>query len=170
MKTEDRLHIELNKYALQILDKYKNIHFPKGLALPVISNAKMNEYLKEAAEIAGIKEPVRIVFFKGNKRYENVLPKCELLTTHSGRKTFICNAIRLGIPTNVIMEWTGHSDYKAMKPYIKIVDAVKEENMSKFDTFPKKEEAIVKNRKPEKVPENGFTIWVRSYSINSVKS
>lgn len=135
MKTEDRLHIELNKYALQILDKYKNIHFPKGLALPVISNAKMNEYLKEAAEIAGIKEPVRIVFFKGNKRYENVLPKCELLTTHSGRKTFICNAIRLGIPTNVIMEWTGHSDYKAMKPYIKIVDAVKEENMSKFDTF-----------------------------------
>ena len=25
MKTEDRLHIELNKYALQILDKYKNI-------------------------------------------------------------------------------------------------------------------------------------------------
>ena len=36
--------------------------------------------------------------------------------------------------------------------------------------FPKKEEAIVKNRKPEKVPENGFTIWVRSYSINSVKS
>ena len=50
----------------------------------------MNEYLKEAAEIAGIKEPVRIVFFKGNKRYENVLPKCELLTTHSGRKTFIC--------------------------------------------------------------------------------
>ena len=91
--------------------------------------------LKEAAEIAGIKEPVRIVFFKGNKRYENVLPKCELLTTHSGRKTFICNAIRLGIPTNVIMEWTGHSDYKAMKPYIKIVDAVKEENMSKFDTF-----------------------------------
>ena len=108
------------------------------------------------------------MFFKGNKRYENVLPKCELLTTHSGRKTFICNAIRLGIPTNVIMEWTGHSDYKAMKPYIKIVDAVKEENMSKFDTFPKKEEAIVKNRKPEKVPENGFTIWVRSYSINSV--
>ena len=80
-----------------------------------------------------------MVFFKGNKRYENVLPKCELLTTHSGRKTFICNAIRLGIPTNVIMEWTGHSDYKAMKPYIKIVDAVKEENMSKFDTFSEEE-------------------------------
>lgn len=81
MKTEDRLHIELNKYALQILDKYKNIHFPKGLALPVISNAKMNEYLKEAAEIAGIKEPVRIVFSRETNamkmfcRSANFLPR-----------------------------------------------------------------------------------------------
>ena len=39
------------------------------------------------------------------------------------------------IPAPVIMEWTGHSDYKAMKPYIKIVDAAKIENMAKFDAF-----------------------------------
>lgn len=140
IKTEDRLHIELNKYALQILDKYKNIHFPKGLALPVISNAKMNEYLKEAAEAAGIDEPVRIVYFKGNKRFEEVSPKFALLTTHCGRRTFVVNALRLGIPAPVIMEWTGHSDYKAMKPYIKIVDAAKAENMSKFDVFYENEE------------------------------
>lgn len=140
IKTEDSLHIELNKYALQILDKYKNIHFPKGLALPVISNAKMNEYLKEAAEAAGIDEPVRIVYFKGNKRFEEVSPKYALLTTHCGRRTFVVNALRLGIPAPVIMEWTGHSDYKAMKPYIKIVDAAKAENMSKFDVFGENEE------------------------------
>lgn len=36
--------------------------------------------------------------------------------------------------------------------------------------FPKKKRAIAKNRKPEKVPENGFTIWVRLYPTNSVKS
>lgn len=142
IKTEDHLHIELNKYALQILDKYKNIHFPKGLALPVISNAKMNEYLKEAAEAAGIDEPVRIVYFKGNKRFEEVSPKYALLTTHCGRRTFVVNALRLGIPAPVIMEWTGHSDYKAMKPYIKIVDAAKAENMSKFDFFSENEEEI----------------------------
>ena len=33
------------------------------------------------------------------------------------------------------MEWTGHKDYKAMKPYIKIVDELKAENMEKFNTF-----------------------------------
>lgn len=143
IKTEERLHIELNKYALQILEKYKGIKFPNGLALPVISNAKMNEYLKEAAQIAGLNEPIRIVYFKGNKRYEEVFPKYALLTTHCGRRTFVVNALRLGIPAPVIMEWTGHSDYKAMKPYIKIVDAAKIENMDKFNSFPA-------NEKPEK--------------------
>ena len=38
------------------------------------------------------------------------------------------------------MEWTGHSSFKAMKPYMKIVDAAKAENMSKFDSFLDSEE------------------------------
>lgn len=35
----------------------------------------------------------------------------------------------------VIMKWTGHSDYKAIKPYIKIVDKLKVSEMEKFNTF-----------------------------------
>lgn len=134
-KTNDRLHIELNKYALSILDKYKEVRFPGGLALPVVSNVKMNEHLHAAAEVAGISEPVRVVQFSGNNRFEYVVPKYAVLTTYAGRRTFIVNSLRLGIPAPVIMEWTGHSDYKAMKPYIKIVDAAKAENMNKFNTF-----------------------------------
>jgi integrase len=134
-KTNDRLHIELNKYALAILNKYKDFRLPRGLALPVVANATMNEHLHDAAEEAGINEPVRIVQFCGHERIEQVVPKYSVLTTHAGRRTFIVNALRLGIPAPVIMEWTGHSDYKAMKPYIKIVDAAKIENMAKFDAF-----------------------------------
>lgn len=140
-KTNDRLHIELNKYALSILNKYKDIRFPRGLALPVISNVKMNEHLHDAAEEAGINEPVRIVQFCGNERIEEVVPKYAALTTHAGRRTFIVNGLRLGIPAPVIMEWTGHSDFKAMKPYIKIVDAAKRENMAKFDAYQTEGEA-----------------------------
>ena len=33
------------------------------------------------------------------------------------------------------MEWTGHSDFKAMKPYIKIVNDAKVENMERFNSF-----------------------------------
>ncbi len=31
------------------------------------------------------------------------------------------------------MKWTGHSDYKAMKPYIDIADSIKANAMSRFD-------------------------------------
>lgn len=132
-KTVDGLKIELNKYSKAILDKYKDIHFHNDKALPVISNVKMNEYLKELGEIAEINEPQRIVYFMGNQRYEEVYPKYSLLTTHCGRRTFIVNALYLGIPAEVVMRWTGHSDYKAMKPYIKIVDTLKEQEMNKFN-------------------------------------
>jgi site-specific recombinase XerD len=132
-KTADSLKIELNKYSKAILDKYANQEFEDDKALPVVSNAKMNEYLKELGEIAEINEPQRIVYFKGNERFEEVHPKYELLTSHCGRRTFIVNALYLGIPAEVVMKWTGHSDYGAMKPYIKIVDALKESEMDKFN-------------------------------------
>lgn len=61
------------------------------------------------------------------------------MIAHCGRRTFIVNALRLGVPSEVIMKWTGHSDYKAMKPYIKIVDKLKVSEMDKFNKFGKEE-------------------------------
>ena len=132
-KTSDGLKIELNKFSKSILDKYKDFHFPNDKALPVISNVQMNLHLKDLGEIVGFEDKQRIVYFKGNERIEEVFPKYDLLTTHCGRRTFIVNALFLGIPAEVVMRWTGHSDYKAMKPYIKIVDQLKEQSMNKFN-------------------------------------
>jgi len=141
-KTADGIRIELNKYAQAILDKYQHENLPNGKALPVISNAKMNEYLKELGELCGLNEPQKIVYFKGNARHEELYPKHELLTTHCGRRSFVVNALRLGIPAEVIMRWTGHADYKTMRPYVKIVDELKAQEMAKFDHMfkPKNEE------------------------------
>ena len=93
----------------------------------------MNDYIKDLAELAGINEPVHETYYKGNKRIETVTPKYALLGTHAGRRTFICFALSLGIPVQVIMKWTGHSDYKAMKPYIDIEDSIKASSMNKFN-------------------------------------
>jgi integrase len=149
-KTSDSLIIELNKYSNAILQKYESIRLPNDKALPVISNVKMNENIKEMGKIAGLDVPQRIVYFKGNKRYEEILPKYSLLTTHCGRRTFIVNALRLGIASEVIMKWTGHSDFKAMKPYVKIVDKLKVSEMEKFDKFLSFEQT----EKPKKTPNN----------------
>ena len=117
VKTSDSLIIELNDHsrAMAILEKYKDVEFENDKALPVITNQKMNDYLKELAELAEINEPVRQTNYKGNERIDEVTPKYALLGTHAGRRTFICNALALGIPPQVVMKWTGHSDYKAMK-------------------------------------------------------
>lgn len=134
IKTGDSLIINLNKHSRTILEKYKNIHFENDKALPVISNQKMNNYLKELGELAGIDDPIRDVYYKGNERMgEQPVPKYSLLGTHVGRRTFICRSLALGTPPQVIMKLTGHSDYKAMKPYIDIADSDKANAMSKFD-------------------------------------
>lgn len=133
VKTSDSLIIELNNHSKAILDKYKDVVFEDDKVLPVITNQKMNDYLKELAELAGIDEPVRQTYYRGNERIDEVTPKYALLGTHVGRRTFICNALALGIPPQVIMKWTGHSDYKAMKPYIDIADDIKANAMSKFN-------------------------------------
>lgn len=133
VKTADSLIIELNNHSKAILEKYKDIQFQDNKVLPVISNQRMNVYLKELAELAEIDEPVRETYYKGNERVDVVTPKYSLLGTHTARRTFICNALSLGIPANVVMKWTGHSDYKAMKPYIDIADDIKASAMSKFN-------------------------------------
>lgn len=135
VKTADSLVIELNNYSRAILDKYKHVAFEGDKVLPVVSNQKMNDYLKELSKLAGIDEPVRETYYKGNERIDLVTPKYELMSTHAGRRTFICNALSLGIPAQVVMKWTGHSDYKAMKPYIDIADDIKANAMDKFNTL-----------------------------------
>lgn len=135
MKTADSLSIELNAQAKAILEKYADIQFKNDRVFPIITNQKFNTYLKELAQIAEIDEPVRETYYKGNERIDIVTPKYALLGSHTGRRTFICNALALGIPPQVVMKWTGHSDYKAMKPYIDIADDIKAAAMTRFDNL-----------------------------------
>lgn len=132
-KTYDTLSIDLNSRSRAILEKYESANFPFNLALPTISNQKMNDYIKDLGELCGFNDPVTIVRFRGGKRVEETFSKWQLLSTHAGRRTFICCAISFGIPLSVVMKWTGHSDYKAMKPYIDIAEKTKSKAMKVFD-------------------------------------
>lgn len=135
VKTADSIMIELNKVTSRILEKYKDISFPDNRALPVLKNQPMNRELKDLCELAGIDEEIRVTTYRGNQRIDEIKKKYELVGTHTGRRTFIVNALSLGIAPNVVMKWTGHSDYKSMKPYIDIVDAIKASEMTKMNTI-----------------------------------
>lgn len=136
-KTTDPLVINLNDYSRAILEKYKGVDFENGKALPVISMDKTNQYLKEIGEILQWNTPVRVQYFVGNKSYEEYPLKKDVISTHAARRTFVITALTLGIPVEVIIKWTGHKDFTAMKPYVKIVDELKKTQMDKFNLPPK---------------------------------
>ena len=135
VKTADSISIELNDITKAILEKYKDVPFKDNKALPNLTNQAMNRDIKELCKLAGINEEIRITTYKGSTRMDTIYQKWEKVGTHTGRRTFIVNALSLGIPPSVVMKWTGHSDYKAMKPYIDIVDSIKAESMSKFNNL-----------------------------------
>lgn len=128
-KTSDTLNIELNKYSRSILERH-----PEGdMALPRVPLCVLNRQLKRIGERLGIDAPVTVQQYYGAQRMERTVPKYELLSSHCARRTFICNALALGIAPNVVMKWTGHSEYSAMRPYIDIADEIKRDAMAKFD-------------------------------------
>ena len=130
-KTNDRLPIDLNPYSKAILEKYRG-QGPGDYAFPKLNNVRMNQYLKILCELCGFSDPVTRVCFRGGRRVEETFPKWKLMSTHAGRRTFICLALSSGIPPQVVMKWTGHSDYKAMRPYIDITGRAKSEAMDVF--------------------------------------
>ena len=133
IKTADDLVIDQNNVSRRILEKYKDFPFPDNKALPVISNQKMNDFLKDLCLLAGFTEEIRITTYHGGQRKDEVIPKYKLITTHAARRSFICNSLAAGIPVNVVMKWTGHSDYKSMKPYIDVADTIKAKEMDKMN-------------------------------------
>ena len=115
---------------MAILDKYKDQDFPGGRALPYMTNQQMNRCLKDLCEICEFNTPIHITLYRNGVRHDDVYPKWTKIGTHAGRKTFICFALSNGVPPDVVMKFTGHSDYKSMKPYIDITESAKRDAIS----------------------------------------
>lgn len=87
-KAVDGLRIELNKHSQAILNKYKNKTLLHGLALPVISNTKMNAHLKNLGQLVGLDEPTQIVFSR-KRSSRTSFPKMGI-TDNSLWAAYIC--------------------------------------------------------------------------------
>lgn len=114
-KTNNMCYIPILKPALSILEKYRYQEKTVGQKLlPVLSNQKMNAYLKEIADICGIR-----------KR----------LSTHCARHTF---ATTVTLANNVSIEnvskMLGHKNIKMTQHYAKILDTTIAKDMLKVDT------------------------------------
>lgn len=139
-KTDDKLHITLNEHARKIIDMYS---WYKGKTVfPVPSNQKLNDFLKEAARLAGLDREIVQVYFKGSTRHEDTYKFWEQISCHDARRTFVCCSLALGIPASVVMSCTGHSDYESMKPYIEVADETQKTQMEKWNAYQYKTDII----------------------------
>lgn len=133
-KTTRALTIELNRHSKSILERYMSVPAPPDARVfPKMTLRILNENIKEVARLAGVDAPTKVVEYSRGGRHETFKPKYEVMTSHCARRTFVVMALQLGIPAEVIMRWTGHSSFEAMKPYIAIVDGLKRSSMERFD-------------------------------------
>ncbi len=113
-KTKNQVVVPLNKVALEILKKYDN-QLP-----PAITNQKFNEYIKEIAQmVEALHEPQTRAITKGGKQFEETVPKWQLVSSHTARRSFATNAYERGTPTISLMQITGHRTEKSFLKYIK---------------------------------------------------
>ncbi|WP_339879742.1 site-specific integrase [uncultured Algoriphagus sp.] len=126
-KTKEPSIVPLTRISRQILKKYEERISP----LPMISNQKFNKYVKELCKLAEINDPVEIIRYRGSVRIANIYPKHDLVSAHTGRKTFVTISLDKGIPAEVVMKVTGHSDYKSFKRYISVDEERKKNEMNR---------------------------------------
>ena len=128
--------IELNKWSREILARYNRPDAPMKV-FPRITNQVMNRAVKEICKACEVTDPVRLTRYKGGQRIDETHPKWELIGTHAARRTFVVNALQMGISPTIVMKWTGHASYDSMKPYIAVADSARAQAMAGFDRLEK---------------------------------
>lgn len=116
-KTRGEIQAPLSSRAIDLIQKYRDPN--RETCFPVISNQKYNDYLKEAAELAGIDTLVELVRFVGTERIEERIPKWKLIGSHTARRTFVTLFFERGGSVPACMVYTGHKDYKELETYRK---------------------------------------------------
>lgn len=110
-KTNTMVRVPLLPEAVQLIKKYRDhpVALAKGTLFPVISNQRMNGYLKEIAEICGIKKN---------------------FTFHLARHTFATTVtLSNGVPIESVSKMLGHTSIRTTQIYAKVVEHKLSEDM-----------------------------------------
>lgn len=113
-KTSTPVRIPILHQAQELIDKYKKHpkSLNKGTIFPIISNQKLNSYLKEIADLCGITKN---------------------LTFHVARHTFATTVtLTNGVPIESVSKMLGHADLKTTQIYAKVVEKKISEDMSRL--------------------------------------
>lgn len=112
-KTDTPVNVPLLKIPLAILKKYEG-QFPNGELLPVLSNQKLNSYLKEIGDLCGIDKNI---------------------TFHLARHTFATTTtLSKGVPIETVSKMLGHTNIETTQIYARITNDKIRKDMSSLES------------------------------------
>lgn len=112
-KKTHRVSIPLLPVAIDILNKYKN-------GFPIYTNQTALNYLKNIGEKAGITRLHNVTEDRGGEVVTTQVKAYELIGTHTARRSFICNMLKHGYDSHIIMKITGHKTIESFKKYVRL--------------------------------------------------
>lgn len=111
LKTKTTVQIPISERMSKLLKKYK-------YSAPKLPEQKVNDYIKEIAQLAKIETPIHKKQTIGGKDIINIQPKFELITTHTARRTAATQMYLQGMAIKDIMAITGHTTITSFEKYI----------------------------------------------------
>ena len=116
-KTNTPVKVPVLEQTQLIINKYKNNVRAEstGSLLPVLSNQKLNSYLKEIADVCGIKKN---------------------LTFHMARHTFATTVtLTNGVPIETVSKLLGHTKLTTTQIYTKVIERKVSDDMNALRTI-----------------------------------
>ena len=123
-KTLTPVKVPILPKAAAIIEKYKDDPraISQGTLFPVISNQKLNSYLKEVADLCGIKKH---------------------LTFHLARHTFATSVtLSNGVPIETVSKMLGHTTIRTTQIYAKVIEQKVSQDMANLQIRLKKNEKL----------------------------
>ena len=137
IKTGTSVRIKLPAYAIGIVEKYKKTARGRKAIFPPIPRTRFNNQLKAIAEAAGwvnnmgrLRTKRGINFNNAGKAGTEVYRFCDLVSSHTMRRTAITTMLMLGMKEHVVRKISGHADNsKSFYRYVNLVQSYMDNEM-----------------------------------------
>ena len=135
-KTKTAVNVPLLEIPQMIIAKYRGLKKKQGKLLPINSNNCSNLYLKELADLCGIKKNI---------------------TYHMARHTFATTVtLTNGVPIESVSKMLGHKHIRTTQIYAKVINDKAAEDMSRLAMRIGGDYALASNSEPKPIINEGI--------------
>ncbi|MDB5201279.1 MAG: hypothetical protein JWQ27_688 [Ferruginibacter sp.] len=136
-KTGTAVRIKLPAYALEIIAAFKTTARNRKTIFPPIPRTRFNNQLKELAELAGwtaengkSRANRGVAYDFTTAATEKQYRFCDLVSSHTMRRTAITTMLMLGMKEHVVKQISGHAnDSKSFHRYVNLVQSYLDNEM-----------------------------------------